>query len=255
MISWLKKLFKKKSAPSVKKTEAPSTRKTEVKTAGEIIKAKEMSMVKGLENWDGLFADISHWESNFDAKKYDKPILINKCTDGRESFDKTHAKRKQACKVNGILYAGYHFYQCDTDIVAQAENYIKTHGEFILPPIIDYEKDKGQDEDDLKRELPKVLQLMKILKERTGKTPIFYTYRSMLKHLKCPEEFKQFPLWMAKYSLEMGEIPGPWEESDLFAWQYGDGKLKAPYQNEYAGIGECDGNIYNFKNDVLKLKK
>jgi len=229
MINWFKNIYKKKS-------EKKQEEKT-VNTAG----------------WDCLFADISHWEPHFDVKKYNCKILINKCTDGTSFIDKTHAKRKKECEENGIIYGGYHFFQCDIDIIAQADHYIKTHGTFAMPPIVDFEKDKDQDEQALKRNLKNCLKMMKYIEKITGKTPIFYSYVGLLNSIRPDSDFKRFPLWIARYNKTLGPIPTPWDEKDVFAWQYGDGKNPAPYQNSYSGIGFCDGNIYNKENDVLRI--
>jgi lysozyme len=209
-----------------------------------------------MDRWDCLFADISHWERDFDAKKYDKKILVNKCTDGRTYVDKTHAPRKKECADAGILYGGYHFFQCDSDIEEQVNHYLKTHGEFLLPPIVDFEKDKNQDEHDLKDHIPQLLEMLTLLEKKTGKIPIIYSYFSLIRFLKLPKEFARYPLWIARYSERLGVVPAPWNEKTVLAWQYGDGKVgSSKFPMSYSGIGRCDGNIYFKENDLLRLFK
>lgn len=241
-INFILGLFKKKKVEAPIRVPPPIVINTETKK-------------NNLENWDGLFADISHWEKNFDAKKYGRPILINKCTDGIKYIDPTHKNRKLECEANKIIYGGYHFFQCGVDPIKQAEHYIKTHGEFVLSPIVDFEKDNNQDESALKKELPNLLRMLKAIETITSKKPVIYTYIGLIHSIGFGKEFGEYPLWIARYNLALGPIPSPWTNSSIVAWQYGDGKLKAPYQNNYAGIGPCDGNIYFKNNDHFGLLK
>ena len=209
---------------------------------------------KPTKEWDRFFADISHHEPDFNAKTYNSIFLINKCSDGITFVDKTHAKRKKECAENGIKYGGYHFFQCRRDPIAQAEHYVKTHGSFDLLPIIDFEKDKDQNEADLAKEKENLFKCCMRVKELTGKTPVIYSYKSLLDGLKLDPKFAQFPLWLARYSNTMGSVPAPWDSKTILAWQYSDGGetfKHSTYPNSFTGIGNCDSNLY--LNDFFKV--
>lgn len=227
MIKWIKKVFTKNY--------------TVIKTPSDFIPKKKFDFAK----WDGKFADISHWEPNLNISKYDYPILLNKCSDGINFVDKTHAVRKKLCKENGILYGGYHFYQCGIDPEKQATFYIISHGNFEINPILDFETDRDQNDKDLKNEKENCLKFLNYVKELTGKTPIIYTGLALAKFLTLDERFAEFPLWIAAYRSTQPLPPSPWK--DMFAWQYSD-------NDTMKGIGRCDSNIYNKKMDLFNLK-
>lgn len=242
-IEWLLFLF-------VGKTET----KEETPVKVEVPTPTNINVSNKFKNWDFTFADISHHEPKFVASEYDKPILINKCSDGTTFVDKTHHGRKKDCAENGILYGGYHFFQCYSDPIAQAEHYVKTHGSFDLLPIVDYEKDKNQFENDLLAEKEKLFKCLVHIEKLTGKTPIIYSYKSLLELLKFDEKFAKYPLWIARYNQTLGPIPKPWKESQVVAWQYSDGDyVHIQYPEAYKSIGNCDGNIYFKDNDLLKV--
>lgn len=198
---------------------------------------------------DFFFADISHWEPDFDPKKYPAPILINKCTDGLTFIDKTHFKRQKMCKENNIIYMGYHFYQCGKDPILQAQHYLKNHGPFLLNPILDFEEDGDQKLNHLIKESENAYIFMCEVERLTGKTPILYSSIGILKALKLPAKWSRFIIWPARYkNPKLGDIPAPWTmEKNVFAWQFSE--------DEYMeGIGECDVNIYYGKVNLLNLK-
>jgi len=227
---------------------------TEPTTPPDIIEKPSQDNSK----WDLFFSDISHHEPDFNGAIYDRPILINKCTDGATFVDKTHAKRKEDCTKNNIKYGGYHFYQCYTNPISQAAHYVKTHGSFDLLPLIDYEKDKNQDENDLLKERENLFKMLVEVERLTGKVPVIYTYRSLLQNLNLDSKFKKYPIWLARYNNTMGVMPMPFDKTNLVAWQYSDGgeTYKHPtYPNSFPSIGNCDSNVYDAQNDFFKLLK
>lgn len=228
MFTWLKNLFKKNNTLPVNKTEA--------------IKSKF-----NFNTWDGTFADLSHWESHFDIDTYECPILINKCSDGLKFVDKTHAPRKKICEERGIVYSGYHFFECGMDAEKQATFYKISHGEFKYNPILDFETNKGQNEKDLKNHKEECLVFLKCIEKLTGKTPIIYTGLALAKFLNLDSRFAVYPLWISAYRSKFNPpiAPMPWTE--FFAWQYSENE-------PINGIWNCDANIYNKKMDLFNLK-
>jgi len=252
IFKWILNLFKKNKTKEepIEIVVTPEVKKEEPKTPP----VTNTDVTDRLKNWDGTFADISHWEPKFDAKVYDKPILINKCTDGTSYVDDTHEVRKFSCERNGIKYGGYHFYQVGKDPLKQAEHYIKTHGNFELLPILDLEKDKDQTEKDVKADIENAFKCMVYIEHLTGKTPILYSYKGILDYLNLDPKWRRFPLWIARYNQTLGPIPAPWKNEDVVAWQYTDGDyVHFQYPESFKSIGNCDGNIYYKENDKLKL--
>lgn len=244
IISIISSVFKSKPAPVVVKVPSQPPL-PEIPTQSEVDNFPNKSTIE-----DFKFSDISHYEDNFDVKRYTAMkyrLLLHKTTQGKSFVDDKHAARKLLCENNGLIYGGYHFYQCYQDPIRQAQFYVETHGNFAMNPILDYEKESGkQDEKDLTAEMENAYLFMCEIERLTGKTPIFYSYVSLLNTLKMDPKWARFPLWIARYNSVLGPVPSPWSENKVFAWQYSDA---APYD----GIGNCDGNIYYGKNNILKL--
>jgi lysozyme len=199
------------------------------------------------KTWDGIFSDLSHWEEHFNIDAYDCPILLNKCTDGLDFVDNTHKPRKDACAKKGILYSGYHFFETAFDPIAQAEFYVKKHGDFTINPILDYETNGSQTEGDLKRHKNECYEFLCHVEKLTGKTPIIYTGLSLANYIAFDEKFSRFPLWIAAYRSKSNIplTPKPWH--DFFAWQFSESTI-------ISGCGNSDASLYNKKMDLFNLK-
>lgn len=237
-MSWIKRVLKKifYKEPNAKKQSGPIIVNTKLENFD-------------FKKWSGLFSDLSHWEKNFKIDEYNCPILLNKCTDGISFLDNTHAPRKEACKKKGVLYSGYHFYEVGYGPIAQAEFYVKSHGEFEINPIVDYETNKSQNDSDLKKAKENLYLFLLRVEALTGKTPIIYTGLALCKFLSFDQKFARFPLWIAAYRSVSNPpaCPAPW--SSYFSWQYSESE-KIP------GCGpSSDANIYNKKMDLFNLEK
>lgn len=199
---------------------------------------------------DFKFVDSSHHHPEFDIIAYAKAskLLLNKTSQGLKMVDRTHSTRQKLCKQNGVVYGGYHFYECKKSWRAQLDHYIKTHGDFIIGPIIDFETwDKNQDMDDLKKEIQN-LWLMLLEAERiTGKKAIIYAGYHVLVALKLPIEFERFIFWVPRYSSSIGKLPAPCNEANLMAWQFTESGKFAGFTNGN------DVNIYYGKVNLLGL--
>lgn len=198
---------------------------------------------------DFHFVDTSHHHEDFDPKaySYECKLLINKCTQGISMVDSTFQKRKELCKEYGIKYGGYHFYSCATNWKTQLDHYLKTHGEFEIAPILDYEQSGGNTLEQLKINLENAYKWMVEVKKITGKAPILYIGYSLAKELNLPEKWKEFSPWFPRYSSKLGEIPKPWTEDDVMGWQFTEDGLFPGFK------GGNDVNIYYGKNNKLNL--
>lgn len=190
-------------------------------------------------------------EDLFDASKYPAPLFLNKCTEGTYQIDPTHTIRKKKCADAGILYGGYHFFKTNISWQDQFDYYLDAHGDFVIPPIVDYEITEGrgsQNEDDLIRHISQLYKMLIKLEMETGKIPWIYLNYSFAKRANFPEEFGRFPAWFARYNSFLGPIPAPWTEETTFAWQFTE-------SGEFEGLGDKgDVNIYFAKSEVLKAK-
>lgn len=194
---------------------------------------------------DFHFADGSHHHPQFNVTEYPAPLFINKCTEGTSFVDRTHADRKLICENEGIIYGGYHFFRTNRDWKEQCDFYLNTHGPFSMPPIIDYETTKGQNESDLMEHKSELLLSLQYLEKATGMTPIVYLNYSAAKRLKFSDEFGKYPAWFARYNKTLGAIPAPWTPETTFAWQFTE-------TGEFSGLKPGDVNVYYAKSKVLK---
>lgn len=200
---------------------------------------------------DFKFVDSSHHHPSFDPKEYAKvcKLFLNKTSQGLGMVDSTHSKRQKLCKENGIVYGGYHFFECGRSWKDQLNHYIKTHGEFVIGPIIDFETwDGHQDMNDLKREIENLYLMLLEAEKITGKRAIIYAGYHVLVALKLPEKFSRFIFWVPRYAGSIGALPAPCTKENLFAWQFTD-------KGTFPGMGGTnDVNIYYGKVNLLNLE-
>lgn len=242
MWKWIKRLFKKKDPVIVV---VPP-----VQPIPEIPTPEEVENFPRRQIADFKFVDSSHHHEDFDPKKYTAKFLSNKCTQGTNFIDKTHAPRKRACLDNGIEYSGYHFYECRRDPIEQAQFYVKNHGEFTSAPCIDFEEysQAGQDEKTLSLNMDNLYVCLLEVKRLTGKIPWLYINYGVAGRLKFSKKFAEFPIWFARYNSYLGPIPSPWTEETTAAWQFTE-------SGSFDGFnGTNDVNIYYGKVNALNLK-
>lgn len=241
---WIKNLFKKSPVATQPEVEQP------VETPSDP-KPVEPPQESHGEIADFKFVDSSHHHPDFDAVAYAKvsKLLINKTSQGLGMVDSTHAKRQKLCKENGIIYGGYHFYECKKSWKDQLNHYIKTHGEFVIGPIIDFETWSGRQEmSDLKKEIENFYSMLIEAERITGKTAIIYAGYHVLVALKLPEKFSRFIFWVPRYASNIGKLPAPCTIQNLMAWQFTE-------SGKFAGFkGENDVNLYYGKVNLLNLK-
>ena len=230
---WLRNLFRKRDQYPI-----PVRISVEVEIKGP-------EVVNAPIELDFKFIDSSHHHPYFSPKDYPSALFINKCTQGVGFVDKTHAERKIQCAQHGITYGGYHFYECKKNPMAQASHYIKTHGEFIMAPIADYETMTGQNEEDLVNGKENFLLFLNELERVAGKKPWVYLNYSAAKRMRFDERFGKFPAWFARYNPFLGEIPHPWTLDTTAAWQFTE-------SGEFGGLkGGNDVNIYYARSKAL----
>jgi len=178
------------------------------------------------------FADISHWEK-CDFSKYEKAMIITKCTEGVSILDNTYKAVKDGAKKKGIKFGAYHFFRCDKPTIQQARFFLSNIGSDVDYIVLDIETLDGT-QPTLVNQLIK--PWLEYVEKETGKTPIIYSGHAFILAMKLDQSFTKYPLWLARYTNIRPEAPAPWKE--WLWWQFSD---KAAFK----GIGECDGNVYN----------
>lgn len=243
LINKIKSIFKKggESSPVVVRPVEPIP---EIPTQEEV---ESFPARKEIE--DFKFVDSSHHHPDFDVAKYPSKLLINKATQGTVMVDKTFAKRRDICKKAGIAYTGYHFFECGANWRTQLNHYLEEMKGCDGNPILDFETwENRQDMNDLKDNIENAYQWMVEAEKATGKTCILYAGYHVLKALNLPEKFKRFPAWIPRYSSSLGEIPAPYDQKSIMAWQFTE-------SGQFHGFkGSNDVNIYYGKNNHLNLE-
>jgi GH25 family lysozyme M1 (1,4-beta-N-acetylmuramidase) len=162
-------------------------------------------------------ADLSHWNKITDWEKLDSlDFIIHKCTQGEYYVDPTYENNKaEIRKLSRPIFGAYHFAN-GGDAIKEANHFLKNLGEFkndIL--VLDWEINHSN---------PPVWcrKFLDYVKEKTGKTPYLYTNENRILSMSW-KECIDFPLWVAKYNLndgQMGTPPktGDWKEYKI--WQF-----------------------------------
>lgn len=205
---------------------------------------------EGREIEDFKFVDSSHHHPKFDVKEYAKAakLFLNKTSQGLNMVDATHAVRKKLCQENGVVYGGYHFFECKKSWKAQLDHYIKNHGSFQIGPIIDFENwDGRQDMNDLKSEIENLWLMLLEAEAITGKRAVIYAGYHVLVALKLPAKFARFIFWVPRYAGAIGSLPAPCTKENLMAWQFTE-------SGSFPGMGpKNDVNVYYGKTNLLGL--
>ena len=194
-----------------------------------------------------IFPDISHYEK-CEFNLFKGSDLLTKATEGIGFIDNTLNYNMNMCKNKNIRFGVYHFYRVGQNPITQADFFIKTVGldnlkNFFYAPIVDFETSKFQTIDALKKDIPNLKIFIERIIEIVGRTPIFYSYTSLLEYLDLDVYFTKCPLWIAKYGKEPNNNQIlPWNK--YWAWQYSDGEISnKDFPTSFIGIGKCDSNI------------
>lgn len=196
-----------------------------------------------------FFPDISRYEL-CDFKLFEYDNMITKATEGTSIVDPTLFINIKGCEINNIRLGVYHFYRVNKDPIQQAKFFIKTVGlerlkSMYHDPIVDFETTSvgaTQTAQDMKNAIPDLQKFLDYIEKETGRTPIFYSYHSLIRYLNLPPSFSKYKLWIAKYGDEPANLL-PWNK--YWAWQYSDGQVKnKSYPTSFKGIGDCDSNIF-----------
>lgn len=195
--------------------------------------------------------DVSRYQQNINWRSVKDMNVENikidfafiKATQGTKTVDYKYFQNKLRAKSAGLTVGAYHFFVASKDPIAQANLFSKVvslkTGD--LPPVVDVEKEYGQSDEKIRKNLKTFLRLT----ERKYRVkPILYTHANFYqKHLEG--YFEEYPLWVAHYT-KMGK---PRVGKDWTFWQLSE-------RAHVIGIeGYVDFNVFNgSKQEFNKLK-
>ncbi|QGQ94091.1 glycoside hydrolase [Paenibacillus psychroresistens] len=179
--------------------------------------------------------DVSHHQGKIDWKEVSNHnsfrFVYIKATEGEDFVDEQFLTNWQAAQKYMAIGA-YHFFSMENTGEAQAALFIKTvpKQEGSLPPVIDLEIGLGYDQEKVKLQLHKMVEL---LQQYYGKKPMLYvTYDTYNKYIKG--DFPEQDIWLRDI-LKHPKL----EQRKWVLWQFNNrGKVQ--------GIAEyVDINVFN----------
>lgn len=172
--------------------------------------------------------DVSKWQhpspNSIDWKAAaagGKEFAFIKSTEGTSPGNDHLDSDVEGARAAGMHIGLYHKALPATDATAQADAFadsvLEVGGE-QLPPVLDFELDEGKNAEQL---AAWVQEFMDRLEDRTGRTPIMYTYKSFwMVQMANTKKFSEYPLWLAEYRQQQPTEPqiGGWDSFTF--WQY-----------------------------------
>lgn len=143
-----------------------------------------------------------------------------KATEGTGPANRYYESDVHNARAAGMLIGSYHMARPAMEPAQQAHAFadrLQSVGGPQLPPVLDLEHEEGLDPAQL-AEWTQVF--LDTLRQRTGRTPILYTYRSFwIEKMANTTRFAEFPLWLAEYGVSQPTLPviGGWTQWSF--WQ------------------------------------
>jgi len=225
-------------------------------------------VTEGKPRKDSIFGiDISHYTPStipFEIMKDSKIAFVyTKATQGISFKDGKFSlfwQRLDDLPLKLKIHRGaYHFLTANDDATAQANTFLRflaANGGLKptdMPPVLDLEWDKtsavrdrwaGHDPKEI---LHKTLTWLRLVQEKTGRTPILYTARSWWRERNIPEadyaQLSDFKTWIADYSKSSRafEVPKTPNSATWTLWQFSETAKTPP---RFGQTIEVDANIY-----------
>lgn len=156
--------------------------------------------------------DVSNHDAGFDWSADGLSFGIAKATEGPAFTDGTFARNWTQIKQNGLVRGAYHFGRPGSDPVRQADRYLDVvkkqgleKGDLL---ILDLEVTDGRSVEQVNTWARRWLERVR---DATGVKPIFYSSWSFAQ--THGEGLGDYPLWVAHYGKDKGEVtaPRPWK--------------------------------------------
>lgn len=204
----------------------------------------DLSRYQDKIEWDRLsfYYDTDKDTVVFEKKGAHLPIsfVFIKATQGR-AYDKSYEEKRKEARAHGYRTGAYHLFINDTNIVAQAQNFVNIAqlDSMDFPPILDVETKQVSRPYDKYRE--KVSRWLKIVEDKTGGKPLIYCSDKIREEVFNTPEFDNYHFWIARY-----DTTPPKSKDDWLFWQFTEkGKVK--------GIkGKVDVSIWKGTHEELE---
>lgn len=179
--------------------------------------------------------DVSHYDSAQDISPYDGVII--KATQGGGVIDPMRDTWVKRCKTLGKPYGFYHYFDFQTDVQKQVDNFNKSLAMYpgaTLHPAVDVELDNLYNKttaglvDKLTPMLAGIHNVM------------LYANTSLLKTIS--PAFQKYPIWQAEYNKTQTPLPG----YNVIGWQYQENPDISTFSTELLTDG---GNTTTPKTD------
>lgn len=167
--------------------------------------------------------DVSNHDRGVDWGDDDLKFGIAKATEGLNFNDGTFAENWKEMRDNGVARGAYHFGHPKNDPVKEADYFLKAvRAQGIQPGDIlalDLEVTDGRSSDDVNAWAKRWLEHVT---RQTGVRPFLYTSWSFAQ--ENGEGLGDYPLWVAHYGKEPGEVkaPSPWKDWTLHQYEATD---------------------------------
>jgi lysozyme len=185
--------------------------------------------------------DVSHFQQDIDwqqVRRVGITFAFIKATDGTSFFDPYFDKNWRKALAARIYRGAYHFFRPQLNAEEQARFFLQKlkadPGE--LPPVLDVEVLTTATPDSV---IAGARQWLQIVKTELDCVPILYTGSAFWrKTLKNSQDFAEFPLWIAHYTIGPNPLmPSAWPKWTF--WQFSQ-------QGKVAGInGNVDLDVFN----------
>jgi len=207
------------------------------------------------ENFDIYGIDISRHNGKINWDKVKKEGRINgkhvifaiiKASEGRKLKDKKYRYNRKNARRCGIITGAYHFYRPEVNSMEQFENFKKAarlvKGD--LPPVLDIEKRGNLS---YGRYTQGILNLLKLMENHYGATPVIYASPALYSTLMRKQEFHRYPVWIATYNRR---IPKKYKDK-IFIVQYSE-KGRVAGIKHYVDLNGFKGNKFDFQKYLIK---
>ncbi|MGI0116765.1 glycoside hydrolase family 25 protein [Zooshikella sp. RANM57] len=169
--------------------------------------------------------DVSYYQGTINWKKVAKnniDFAFAKATGGVFFTDPQFENNWHGMRAVGIKRGAYHFFYASESAQEQARHFLNTIRKLTptdLPPVLDVEI-LDNTEPALLRQ--RVITWLKIVEERTQKTPIIYSDLYFARQYLNDPRLSKYPLWVADYSKQLGALPSVWRQQGWLFWQHSE---------------------------------
>lgn len=161
--------------------------------------------------------DISHQNDiNWNELSPDIKFVYCKASQGRLFKDPAFNGYWQTLKAKNIFRGAYHFLTATDSAQDQATNFLSVGIDFskpnVLPPMLDIEDQVPASlNSEITKDKAAFIQLatdwINIVAEKTGRTPIIYSYKNFFAEYLNNHSWPNNPLWLASYQANNPGLP------------------------------------------------